>query len=469
MSLLTLPLALSLLSASGGIAWQPSYEGALDLAAREGKVVFVAVNMDGERANDELVERTYHDRRLVQLSELCVDVIASNFEHAQPGKLCPRFGHIECDQHREVDSAVRGALLKPDDQGYVVAPQHVWLGPGGEVLLSVPYSVSAAELEWCFVAALRSVDPDFEWELRAGARAPRRLVMGAVAGAEGDGATPPAPPTREEALDLVDALKRGARGQEARRMLRRLIQADEPEARDFVVGVLRGSATGGGRRGGGGAQEDGRDRRLTLLSWIAESSPPSYWEVCAEVLSAGEAPLRAQAVVTLEELAAPESLKALRAALRKERDPRIKKNLLRALGAAAGADSKARKTLLKESTDRRDALLRRNAILALGSLAPHEDVREFLLETVTDGEDLEDRRAALAAIALSRDASWLESLEGVDLSEEESLQSALEDARAVLSGAPLSTIRDTVTELGEDDLPRVRLFGRSRGSAGRGD
>ena len=470
MSLTSLALALPLLAPAGGIEWQPDYDAALALAAQEGKVVFVAVNMDGERANDVLAEKTYGGRTLVKLSESCVNLVASNFNHAKAGKTCPRFDHVECVHHREVDALVRERLLEPDEEGYVVAPQHLWLDPGGKVLLSVPYSVSAEELEWCFVAALRTVDPDFEWKLGSGARAPRRLVLGGVAPTGEAGEAGSLPPTREEALELVQSLKRGARGQEARQMLRRLAQADEPEAREYMVSVLRSSASGGGgggRRGGGGMrpQEDGPDRRLQLLSWIAVASPPSYWEVCAEVLSSGEATLRAQAVVTLEELAAPESLKAIASTLRKEKDPRIKKNLLRALGAVGGDDKKARKTLLKQAGDRRDELLRHNAILALGSLAPSEEVREFLVETVRGSEDDADRRAALAAVALSRDATWLEWFEGQELEGTEAFEALLEDAKAVLGGAPLSTIRDTVAGLGEDELPRTRLFGRSREDA----
>ncbi|MCB9914018.1 MAG: hypothetical protein H6828_02580 [Planctomycetes bacterium] len=454
-----------MLAGGAGIEWQAEYEQALQLAKDEGRVVFIAVNMDGERANDRLAEKTYQDKRIRELAQSTVNLVASNFDHAKSGSTCPRFGTIGCDQHRRVDVDVRGKVLAPDADGFVIAPQHVWLAPSGEVLLSVPYDVSEAELEWCFVTALRTVDPDFAWHLPSDARAPKRLVMGGVAqtGEETGAGLPP--PTRAEALELLDKLKRGLRGDEHQKALRRLAQADEPEACNYMVGILRaaaGGGRGGGGRGGGGpagdGSEPGKDRRIELLRWIATSSPPSYWEVVAEVLSAGEPALRAQAVVAIEELAAPESLKEVRAALSKEKDAKIKKDLYRALGAVARDDAKARKTLLKQAGDKRQPLWQRNAILALGMLTPDEEVHAFLTELVTSGEG-QVREAALAAIALTRDPAWLELLKG-DLTGTESFTALLVNVRAVLEGGKLALVRDAVEALGEDDLPRDRLFGR---------
>ena len=47
------------------------------------------------------------------------------------------------------------SLSAPDSSGAVIAPQHVFLGGDGSVLLSVPYEVSSLELQWCFGEAWR--------------------------------------------------------------------------------------------------------------------------------------------------------------------------------------------------------------------------------------------------------------------------------------------------------------------------
>ena len=149
--LLLLPLPVRPVAGAADIDWQPSYETALLRAADEDRVLFVAVNMDGERANDRTADKTYHDKTVVGLSEHTLNLVASLSEHAKPDRTCPRFGDVTCADHRRVDIDVRENVLAPDDEGYVIAPQHVFLKPDGEVILSVPYEISAAELEWCFV------------------------------------------------------------------------------------------------------------------------------------------------------------------------------------------------------------------------------------------------------------------------------------------------------------------------------
>lgn len=451
------------LAAAGGISWQATYEGALKLAAGEQKVVFIAVNMDGERANDRMAKEVYKDKAIVRLTEHTVNLVSSNFSHAEGDRKCPRFGGLTCTEHRRVDVEVRGKVLAPDDEGFVIAPQHVWLGPDGEVLLSVPYEVSVSELEWCFATALHLVDPELVLKISSGARAPKRLVMGGVADTGAAGGRGGAPPTRAEALELLDELKRsGGRGGGQQEKLRRLARADEPEARDYVLSVLRASAGGGRWGSGGGSNENGErtDRRATLLRWIGEASPQSYWEICVDFISAGEEGLRREAVVALEQLAAPESAKAIQAALGKEKDPAIKKNLFRALGTTGADNSRARKALLKQARDERKELWRLNAILALGSLAPHEEISERLLEILLEGED-RDRIAAAAAMALSRDPVWLGALE--EVARESGLSPALEKAMGqaigVLKGEPLGTLRATVSQVGSDEIERWRLFG----------
>ena len=105
---------------SAGIEWQASYELALIQAQAENKVVFVAVNMDGERANDRMVKNVYRDKVIVKLAAETINLVASNNTHGS-GSVCSRFGSISCVEHRQVDVRVRGQVLAPDAERKSVA------------------------------------------------------------------------------------------------------------------------------------------------------------------------------------------------------------------------------------------------------------------------------------------------------------------------------------------------------------
>lgn len=470
---ISLPLALlpllSVPSSSPAIEWRGSLEEALQAAQEQKRVIFLAVNMDGERANDRLAKDVYRDGAVVQLSARTLALVASTAEHAPEGRACPRFGSVTCREHQAVELAARRGILKPDPQGFVVAPQHVFLAPDGAVILSVPYEITAEELEWCLVAALRAVDPDSDAHFSRRARAPKRLIRGDVITGAG---TEAAPITREEALDLIARLKRGTLdGPDRLLAIRRLATADEKEARDYVLSLLRagplggarGGAGGGGRGGGGPGQGQGQgqgqDWRLLLLRWIGYASPPSYWEVCAEFLASGEQAVQEEAIVALEQLGAPESLGALQAQLRRERETTTICKLLRALGCAGRGDRNARSVLLRHATNERTPLLAVNALAALGSLDAHAEVQAALRTALMGGvEDLAS--AAAIGAAFSRDAQWLEPLrERLKAEPGVALRAALEAAVKVLEGGALDVLREPLEQVSGDTLARPRFFG----------
>ena len=74
-------LLLAILPGADSIAWQPSLEAALERARAENRPVLLAVNMDGERANDLLAEEVYTDATIAELAALCACVVASATEH----------------------------------------------------------------------------------------------------------------------------------------------------------------------------------------------------------------------------------------------------------------------------------------------------------------------------------------------------------------------------------------------------
>ncbi|MAB78594.1 MAG: hypothetical protein CMJ89_04490 [Planctomycetes bacterium] len=471
---------------AGDIQWQSTYEDAMDRSAEESRVIFVAVNMIGERANERMLSTVYQDGKIVKLAKLTVNLVATNCGDQNKTSACKAFKPLTPSELRTLDIRIRENILRPDEQGYVVAPQHVFLAPDGEVILSVPYAVTADELEWCFVRAIQTVDPGTDLKMSATARAPRRLMLGDVYDvSEG---TSGRTLTRERVLELIEELRRGTlRGGKRASVFRQVITADEPEARDFVLNELRGGTGGGGRRGGGGGGGgrggggNNRDRRPALLHQIGVNSPPSYWEVVAEFIGDSSDEIRNEAAVALEQIAAPAAHRAIASALRKEKVAGIEKNLLRALGASGAAEKSARATLLKVARKDREALLRVNAIISLGYLIRDEEVVEFLAETFRSGEPRE-QAAAVIAMGLSREEMWLEVLEPGSASGEESSEgsedpfadleygvvAAVHATKQVLSGGGLAPLEDPMIETADDELRRERLFGRKGGRGGDG-
>jgi uncharacterized membrane protein YgcG len=481
---------------AGGIEWQKSYGETVTLAAAESRVVFVAVNMLGERANERMLASVYTEEKIETLAGLTLNLVATNCWQESRGSACKTFKPLTREELRELDIQIRANILHPDDQGYVVAPQHVFLGPGGDVILSVPYEVTAHELEWCFVTAILAVDPASTLKMSAKARAPQRLILGGVYDVSlgNSGRTL----TREEILGLIEQVRRGAlRGEERASAFRQIITADEPEARDFTLSELRGNAAGGvrgggggrGGRGGGGGGRGGtaRDRRPEILHQIGAISPTSYWEVAVEFVGDSNDEVRNEAVVALEQIAAPESYRAISTALRKEKVVEIEKNLLRALGATGAEEKSARSTLLKVAKKDREALLRANAIVSLGYLVRHEDVAEFLTETFQSGEPREQAAAAIA-MGLSREEEWLEVLDlgsggsekdekaakGVPVAFGADVAAAVLAAKQVLSDGGLTPLEGPLVKTAADEINRERLFGSkedrgNKSGRGRGD
>lgn len=466
-------LSLSPLVLAGGqISWGKDFEEAKARAAAEKKVLFVAVNMDGEEANDRLAQKVYADARIVAAAGLTVNVVASRFDHAADKKPCPRFGGIECIDHKRVDGAVRSNVLKADSNGYVIAPQHVFLGPDGAVILSVPYEVTAEELQWCFASALKSVDPAAAKAVPSSGRPPRRLVQGGVfdpATVSGAGL---APPTREQVLELIKELKASMWGEGRIEKIQRVLMSPEPEAIEYIGAELkndlfgprgfgggRGGGLGGGLGGTGAGGGEGFDPRLILMHAIGVLSPAPYWKLVSEYLDHDDEKLRNEAIVTLEQLAVPESTKGLLAALGKEKALPCRKDLMRAIGSAGTGDDKARKALLKAVASEKDPTVRQNAVVALGWLAPGADVNKVLGELYASTNP-DERSAAVVAMGLSRNEAWVAIVEaGIAKEADAKVKAAAEAALAVLKGGSLTGLREPLRTACDDGIERERFFG----------
>lgn len=467
--LLSAPSALA-----GSITWQTDFEKALEEASAAKKVVFLAVNMDGERANDRMAEKVYRDKQVIELSTHTLNLVASLAQHALADKDCTRFDGLRCVDHRRVDTAARKDILKADMDGLVIAPQHVFLSGDGSVLLSVPYELTNDELAWCFVTALQKADAATAPPMPSSARSPKRLIVGATYDPKAAGGSL-VPPTKKEVEAIITQLKKGLFGEERMREMQRLVLSDEPDAVEFIALELKsagwGGGGGGGKGGGGGAAGGrgggGDSRHKLILHAIGVFAPAPYWDMVSDFLGDNDPGLQREAAVALEQLAAPQAVPALTKALAGEKDPGMQKDILRALGSCGSTDAKTRATLIKRAKTDKQALVRANAYLALGWSASDTDVKACLRAALEKGDDLE-REAAALAVGISRDAAWMAVLDtAAGMAQDANAKAAIEAAKGVLNGAALSTLRDHVVRVGRDEVPRERIFGRAPGTGGR--
>lgn len=434
-------LALLLCAAPAAkITWAPSYQEALDLAAQEGRVIFVAVHMPGERGNERMAKSVYTEKHVTKFAESTVNLIGISMDDYRAHGSRIALGKLDEEQLTNLSRDINKHVLKPSSDGSVVAPQHVFLDSKGAVLLSVPWEVTAGELEWCFATALSSLDPEHPVRPSARARAPRRLLVGRVLEPRGNQGTPA---TLEEVREIMRLTRKGGNIDDNWDLMLRVMTADEKDARSFISLELRGAWSGLER----------------ILHAIALASPASWWEVVAEFNRNDSETVREEVAACLEQLATPDSLKSIKTALSKEKDERLKGNWLRAYASAGADDVKVRKAVFK-AVDRTEHVVgRANAILAMGYLTPDEELDQRLTALLTDDETgPEQRTAAICAMALTRRASWAATL--TPLSTEGPLQDVAQAALQVLEQGDLTPLRAFIISACEDVVDRERLFGR---------
>ncbi len=464
-------LVLTVLSAGvarAQIAWEGDFQAAKQRAAAEKRVLFVAINMDGEKANQEMATKTYADPMIVAWSQQTVNLIASKYDHRSGTKPCPRFGSIPCEAHMKVDIRVREGVVKQSPDGFVVAPQHVFLDPEGKVILSVPYAITAQELQWCFTMALSRVQPD----RTIVGKAPKRLVMGDVfdpasetgsggGGGRGDLAAPSGGPiTKEEAKEIIRALKKqggggpggggGGGGGGARlEALAKLLGCDDPEVVSFVKTEI----------GARWFVQRSDETKAEIVHRIGAIAEPGYWEVVETFAEAKNETLRTEAAIALEQLGTKESLPVVQAGFARELSPLVKRAWVRALGTTGTHDAGVRRQLASLARGDKDAVLRANALVALGMAEPLTEVTGAFTKAIASKAE-SDRIASACGMGLSRDARYIAVLEkAIALEASPEPKSAMEKALAVLKGGPFSSLRPIIEAVTADASARERLFG----------
>jgi hypothetical protein len=279
-------------------------------------------------------------------------------------------------------------------------------------------------------------------------------------------------------LELIAQVRKGAM-RDRKAALLRIMTADEKEAREFILQELRagggsggpGGGRGGGRGGGGGGgygsgrNEAGQGpwaRQELIIRNIGRLSPASWWVVVEKFALSKDEDLRSEAIAALEQLQAPESVKLIQSGLRKEKDERLEGNWLRALASCASADTKVASMLFKIAKKDKSSIVQAQAVVALGWLVPSEK-RDELLSELLAGDQPRLREASAIAAGLSREESMRTLLESHQAQAEGDMKAAVDAALTVLKEGSLEPLGPLVIDSCEDDVPRERFFGRTRG------
>lgn len=120
--------------------WQRTLEDALALSAARNQPILVCVNMDGESASEQLAWYRYRDAQFAALASGFVCLIVSPDTHAPRSHddrgrrvLDPRLGPVLDREHIDIEPLVFERWFN----GQRVAPRHVGISPGGEILFDL--------------------------------------------------------------------------------------------------------------------------------------------------------------------------------------------------------------------------------------------------------------------------------------------------------------------------------------------
>lgn len=387
------------------IRWASSLDQALAEAKASNKVVFIALNMDGERANDQMVEDHYRDSTLVKLSKNTVNLFCSNNSHGRGN--CKRCKGTTCAIHKSNDYQVRRKILKVDGDISVVAPQHLFVGGDGEIINSATYFITKGELEWLWVKAIRSADAEFEWTPSDRYRAPASMKKGSA----DKTALTQKPPTKkevDEALKNIKNARSAASGgggrdswrrrfadmfQNAQKNSKILVRSEDKRALDWGKTSLNGY----------GRFRDG------LIKDIGELSPRPWSKLLEEFLEHNSDKTRKAAIIATEQIANPKSASKLKKALRKEKEEVHRGRIFRALAVCSPSSSATIRVIKKAVKSDKSVTVRAHAVVAAGKLEDREAVTECLQMALQD-ESSKVRSVAAYVIGIRLDQAMMDTL-----------------------------------------------------------
>ena len=175
-ALISIPVAFS---GSTKVEWTADIDEGLERAADEGRVVLLALGVVGEGRSKGHLKEVYSDKKLSDYFDESVNIPVWSFWHDEEKSL-PRLSKLKPGDHVNNLSVIKERWLKPNSEGVVPLPQHLWISPTGELLLSCPWEIDVEEFAWCFDEAMRRAGIEERPDAVKGAHPPRRLLLGDV-------------------------------------------------------------------------------------------------------------------------------------------------------------------------------------------------------------------------------------------------------------------------------------------------
>lgn len=384
--------------AAGHPAWAASIEAGLAAATSKGQALMVALNMDRERGNQQMVDEVYTSPEFHDAAKHCVVAIASLFEHPAQrggrGSVCARFGTVTCAQHQAIEKTVRHDWLGRGPKDEVESPRHIFVAPSGKILFQRVWTVDAPTLAALMKRASELCTPGrlAQWDTVEG-----RL---------------------ERAADPIPAIREIA--------VAELIAANDPAIDARLVKLAKAAGTAPGVAG-------------AIWAAFVGAATPERRKLGLAGLSDRQPEVRVQVAHAFEKLAPEEALPPLLAQAAKEKDDRARGEMYRALGVLGvrpEKDARVAKLLLKAVASSADGA-RAHAAVAIAPWASEAAVKAELRKIVVQGDSQDLRSSAIWALGWSGDKALADEFaklrEGLTLRDWK-VRTALESARSKLTG-----------------------------------
>jgi len=258
----------------------------------------------------------------------------------------------------------------------------------------------------------------------------------------------PAPLSEEDLQETIREIKKNMRKNIPLSAYNRILVTDLPAAVEFMKSEFKTYVF----------QMKGDPFKVKVITRVGQISPPAFAEAVLPLLGDTSRKVRSATAVALEQLANPKTVPALFSRLRKENEPMVKKNLLRALGPAGKEDKKVIRILAKYAQDSEE-LLRINSMIALASVPQSEEIQGILLESL-QGVAPREKIAAACAMGLSGQKAYIELLEQALAGEDNAVvKDAVTNALLVLRSGKRRLLQVLVSDVAKDKIKRARYFG----------
>jgi len=318
-------------------------------------------SLDKEQANRRAATETYRDPEFVKATRDFVMLVVSTELHASKGE-CPRFGKVTCLDHqtcyKELKARHGEVFYSKSNKGEMISPQHAWFRPDGTLLRRKEYELTKAQLLERMRYVLKEV---------SGKEAAPVQPEGEGAG-EGPADDRMKPLTAAEQAELERVRKPGdseAEVEGRRAALANLMATEKVAAHAALVELL---------------DEADEEVRCDILRAFGQANVAAALDAIHERLERDrEDVVRSFAAVAIERIGSEESIPVLLKRAKKERDTRVRKNIMRALGICGGGakHKTAAKALLKTIVSDRQEIVQTAA--AFGCISYRGEASELVV------------------------------------------------------------------------------------------